>query len=345
MIVLCNVSSLAVTRIEKLAKLLVSNRAQGFYLERLNLLEVPSSREAHAIADYFGLPLPLHVLCTHASDLRHTKSVVCHLWTSPIPPESIVYLANGVYACIPEFSFVQLCCGSDRENRLMLGSELAAKYAVNPKGRKGLITRPPLVTPKSIEAFASQIPQAPGAARALEVAPYIGRDARSPKENELWLIFRLPRTLGGRSISSIEMDRKIELNAQARKLAKRSCLYSDLFFLLSGTDFEYDADDNHLTKTANESDKRRANALRIVDIDLITMTNGQLHDWQSFDIIARQMEEREGRIFRTTSEATRARQEALWERLILGVRSSGKTEVVRMSLTDRMARTSALDSY
>ena len=74
MIALCNVSSLAVTRIEKLAKLLVSNRAQGFYLERLDLLEVPSSREAHAIADHFGLPLPLHVICTHANEIRNTKS-------------------------------------------------------------------------------------------------------------------------------------------------------------------------------------------------------------------------------------------------------------------------------
>lgn len=345
MIALCNLSSLAVTRIEQLAKLLANNRTQGFYLERPIRFDVPSSKEARAIAESFGLPLPLHVLCTHPCERRHNQGVVCHLWTSPIPPSSIAYLANGVYTCIPEFMFIQLCYGSDRENRLMLGSELAAKYAINPNGRKGLIKRPPLVTPHNIEAFATQIPQAPGTTRALEVTPYIGCNARSPKENELWLIFRLPRTLGGRSITGIEMDRKIALNKRARTLAKRKRLYSDLFFLTSNTDFEYDADDNHLTKEANESDKRRANALRIMDIDLITMTNGQLHDWQSFDIIARQMEERESRVFRTTSEATRARQKKLWERLILGVRSGGKTEVVRMPLSDRMAKTSVLSSY
>lgn len=345
MVVLYGPSALAVTRVRAHVRLLTRYRSLGFYLERLDSIRVPSSREAQKIAGNLGIPLPLHVLTTDPMARRRGADVLAHQWTGPIPPDAIAYLTDDVYVCVPEFAFVQLCCGAERENRLVVGSELASRYAINPSGRQGLIARPPLMTPMSVKEFVTQIPRAPGTAHALEAAPHLACNARSPKEVELWLLLHLPRTFGGRGIADMELNKEIHLNDDARTVAKRAFLYADIFLILCNTDLEYDANDNHLTKQANESDKRRANALRIMDIDLITLTNGQLHDWKSFDTIARQVEELTGTVHRYTSKATHARQQRLWRRLLFGIRSHGKTEVVEMSLPDRMKRTSALDSY
>ena len=345
MIAHCSTSSLAVTRIKTLARTMIRYQRNGFHLENTGALEVPSSRKARQIAGKLGIPLPLHILKTDTVGRRHSRDIVTHVWTSPVPHDSIVYLIDDVYVCIPEFTFVQLCCNSERENRLVLGSELASKYAITPSGRHGLIARPPLMTPESIKEFVAQIPQAPGTAHVLEAAPHLACNARSPKEVELWLLLHLPRTFGGRGIADMELNKRIRLNNDARTVAQRAFLYADIFLTSCDTDLEYDANDNHLTKQANESDKRRANALRIMDIDLITVTNGQFHDWRSFDTIAHQVEELTGTVHRYTSDATLARQQRLWRRLLFGIRSHGKTEVVEMPLPDRMRRTSALDSY
>lgn len=207
----------------------------------------------------------------------------------------------------------------------MLGSELIGAYAVSPDRLSGILGRPPLVSRSELIDFLECSAPSPGYEKALRTARYLIAGARSPKESEIAALYSLPRTLGGRHIKGIEMNVHFDLSDEARRIAKRSYLVFDHHMSIEGRDHEYDSDDFHLTRQRHESDARRENALKLMGVRLTVMASGQLHDWESFDAIAQNLAIGNGASFRSTSQAIRERQRRLWNRLLFGHRTGGRT--------------------
>lgn len=328
MFILSGVSALALYRNPRAAQLILSNRAQGHHALSLDRVTVPTARDAARIARELDLPLPIHALALDPRRWRHSKHVTCHLWSGPVPLEEVIHIDNDLYVCSPEFLFLQLCCRSDLENILMVGSEMASDYAPNPQGRHGLVRRPPLLTPDSIRACADTMAEAPGTAKARKLAGHLVQHAWSPKETEIALLLGLPRRLGGRGVSGIELNYRIDLAPSAQTIARRSSVVADLMILPERHVLEYNSNDFHLTRTAHESDERKRNALAMMGIELTTITAGQLHDWETFDSIAEHLLFELGRGGRMRTDGITDKQRDLWERLLFGSRKDGRTKLV-----------------
>ena len=239
MIVLSHISALVAYRTPELARRLMNNRSAGITGVDVSRVEAPSTADASRIHTAYGIPLPLHALVFHECDRRKaSKRVHCHMCGEQLPPESVIHLDDDVYVCSPELTFIQLCCRSDLENRLMLGSELASSFAINPAGRHGLVKRPPVLTTRTLLEAVDTQPDLPGAAKARASAPYLVANARSPKECELALLLTLPRRLGGRGIRNVDVNKRIELSPEAQAIARRAYLVADLFLRASSTDTE-----------------------------------------------------------------------------------------------------------
>lgn len=325
MFVISHESALEAYRLRKPLNVALHHLRGGDLAGAPGEITVPSSSQAEVLAERLGLSLPLHVLAPHDTKRVRTSVVHAHAWSAPIQEDALLYLEDGLYLSAPAFLFQQLSARSDFENRLMLGFELVGKHAISPDGRSGVLQRPPLVTKSDLIAFLDNAPTSPGRKLACETAPYLMESARSPKEAEIAALYALPRRLGGRQIPGVELDHKVALSPEAQRIARRQHLYFDHYFSVEGRDHEYDSDDIHLTRTRHESDVRRENALKLMGIKLTVMTNGQLHDWETFDALAQHLSYGSGAMFRYTSSAIAAKQHDLWERLLFGRRVHGRT--------------------
>lgn len=326
MIVLTRNSAVAVYRTPELIQLAQRGRAMDYTALPSDMLRAPSSAEARSIASKLGLPLPLHVL-TPLEGRRTASTFTSHVMPAGIPRDQLIQLYDEVYVCSPELLFILLCHRCDTENILLMGSELASDYALCPERHSGLIKKKPLLSRGSIMSLCDSIGTTTGVRRARDLAPLIIERARSPKESELALLLGLGKKRGGRGISDIEVNKRIDLTDEQRRVARRNHLYSDLFLRSALTDLEYDGNETHLSKSDHDSDERRSNALVMQGIKVETLTSGQLHDWTTFDTIAQHLELASGHRTVEVSPAIRERQHDLWDRLLFGYRKDGRTLV------------------
>lgn len=293
-------------------------------LHAMTTPSVPSSAQAIELAQRLQIPLPLHVLVDRVGARRNNKAVVCKVSSTMAGVRAFLEIAPGVFACSPEALFLQLAAGSDFENLLMLGMELVGGFAPNKAARKGLLMREPLTTPEALRDHIEASPSGFGCDRARDAARYLLPDARSPKEAEIALMLALPRRRGGRGVEGLVLNRRVDLPPEGRVIAERSHLVCDIFCETARLELGYDSDDNHLEREDHESDKRRENALRTAGIGFVPMTNGQLHDWATFDAVARRFAHEAGACFKYTSRAIDERQHELWRRLLFFRRIGGR---------------------
>lgn len=325
MAVIAHLSALECYRDKGILDLVRARTREGAYAAGPVRLTPPSSSDASSIAERLGLRVPLHVLVGDGARRNRSGAVWCHAWSNDIDPSCLLNLDDDIYLVTPSFLYQQLCARADLENRYMLASELLGKYAISPEKPKGLLKRDPLITKADLISELGSREGEFGYAPALEAARLAFEKARSPKEAEIAALYSFNRRLGGRGIEELEVAKRLDLTPEASRMARRQWLEFDHYLPVARQDHEYDSDDNHLTREAHEKDIRRGHALKMMGMELRIMTNGQLHDWETFDTLAEHLALDNGRTYRHTSPAIKERQRWLWERLLFGKRVNGKT--------------------
>lgn len=278
----------------------------------------PASRtKTEAVAGALGLDLPLDTLVADARARRQSRAQHAHVWQGELPDRALLRISDEIFVVSPAFLLLLLSRGKPFERTLMIGEELAGHFAIDAASPSNLIRRPPLLSRQGLASFLQGCPGTPGIRLATKVARHLLGNARSPKEAELGQLLHLPRTLGGRGIDGVELNRRIELEATGRILAGRDHLESDVFLPFCATGYEYDSNDHHLTREQHESDERKRNAYKTAGVDLLVVTSGQLHAWCLIDELLGQAERAYHGARRPSSDEMRAKQYELWRRLIL----------------------------
>ena len=290
-------------------------------------VEAPSHHDAHAAAQRYQLPLPLHTLVPLATTRRTSSTQRAHVWSEPLPHGALLPLAAGIFVVSPAFLYLLLARTADFENLLMLGEELTGYFALDPSCQMGLVNRSPLLTPQELRAFLDACVDSPNVKRARRAAAWILGRARSPKEAELGQLLHLPRIRGGRGIRDVELNVRFDLTEEGRRIAGCSYLEGDVYLPRFRRVYEYDSIEFHLSHEQHERDERKRNALRTIDVDVVGITAGQLHSWQLIDTLLSESERAQHGKHRPASDAMRSKQHDLWKRLVLGVRRGGKTIV------------------
>lgn len=121
---------------------------------------------------------------------------------------------------------------------------------------------------------------------AHRVASLVLGGARSPKEAQLAALLVLPRRLGGRGISGMELNHVFELPRQAQVIAGRRTVEGDLYIPSIRRNIEYDSEQHHADSEQRDRDIRKANALRAIGVDVRTVTRTQLYTWNVFNALA-----------------------------------------------------------
>lgn len=277
---------------------------------------IPSASECTAMARLFDLPQPLDLMVTSPELRRHSAAIRCHLDTDKTHLAAYIEVEKGVYVARPELVYYQLATYADTAHAWMLASELAGEYSLERDGAKGMHGRTALTSPDLLRAFFDRSRASCRKARGRRILDHFVGGARSPKEAQIAAMLALPRRLGGYGIRGVTLNQQIDLSPEARAVAKRAYVEGDVFIEPLQHAIEYDSDEHHLGDEAHDRDTRKANALRMMGLELTSLSKGQLHSWLEFDILATAIDQELPFHKRGATPAIRAKQYALWHQLL-----------------------------
>ena len=204
-----------------------------------------------------------------------------------LPPNSFYRLNDRVYVSSPGFSFLQMACVLDLPKLIAYGDELCGLYAFDEKNERGMLQRDtPLITKKQLEAFIASAKGLRGYKQAKRALPFIIERSASPMETVDEMLLCLPYRLGGYAIRQPTMNHEVALTTEASRLCHKGNCRADISWPPIKFDLEYQGHADHLGREDFVADRRRINALRIMGYEVIELTNDQVRDWHSFEILA-----------------------------------------------------------
>lgn len=177
--------------------------------------ELPSSDHLASLANgpLFGrLSRPLHLLSSAAHGRRRTEQICAHLQRRPLPPGSLLRLADGVLCVSPEHLGVQLAPQFTQLELIVLLSELLGLYAICPDAEDGMVQRDePLMTPESLLAHLDRLGPVRGVGQVRRALAMACVRSGSPRETKLSLRLALKPALGGYHLNVLSMNEPVEV--------------------------------------------------------------------------------------------------------------------------------------
>lgn len=188
-----------------------------------------------------------------------------------LPRASVLQGPDDLLVCSPELCFLQLATELGPEELIHVGFELCGTYAPPRAGTSRLVERPSALTSvEQLAFFLTQVPKARGLAAARGALRHIINGSASPMESVAAMLFCLPRRLGGLGLPRPELNRVVEFDREARKMAGgRGRAVCDMFW--PGVAVEYEGQAYHGGEVSLRADRARSNALAHMGVRTISI--------------------------------------------------------------------------
>lgn len=247
-------------------------------------LHVPFADDAalHDIDFPWAAEDMLDVLVPNGDARRRSRQLRCHVWGEEPPQGSFLLLGPHVLVSSPEFMLLQMAHELDVVQLVRLGCELCGTYTLDPSVESGISSRQPLSTPDDLIKFSSLAGSSPGRRKAEMALRHILANSASPRETDLAMLLCLPKRLGGYGLPHPEINPWIKTGGGTSGLRA-----ADLFWRDALLDVEYDSTYFHAGDRQLARDSARRAELRESGIDVLTVTNAQIHDMRELDRVAR----------------------------------------------------------
>ena len=153
-------------------------------------------------------------------------------------------------------------------------------------GASNLWQREHLVTGEDLVRFCKDMRDVRGGARFSRVVQYVPLGTASPFEVETALLLGLDRVHGGYGFDSMEINAKIKLTNEAKRLVNKKCLYADI--LLTSADglrrvvVECQGKGSHGKEGDGLRDADRMIALQTMGYTVFLLTHKQIKDRDGF---------------------------------------------------------------
>ena len=239
---------------------------------------------------------PIHILVRNSNDRRKMPSYVKqHIFSMETPTGCFINVGNGIMMSSPEFCFLQMAKEFSLVELIELGYELCGTYSLSANAAhaeeptfpaRGFNIRPPLSSKKKLEDFIAGMPGVEGHKKAVRALRYISDGAASPMEAKLAILLTLPYKLGGYHFPMPEHNSRIVPVKTEKKSASKKSYACDLYWPDHGLAIEYDSDSYHTGPERIASDSKRRNALELMGVTVITVTNQQLRNIPELEKVA-----------------------------------------------------------
>lgn len=247
----------------------------------------PSWVDAEFLAPNDGL---LHVLVRDSSDKRRTSKHVAHVWSGPIPEGAFYQLKPHVFIESPPFMFLHAAGILSLPRLIAFGDELCGLYSFDERQERGFrIRNVPLVTKTRLDYFVRSAKGLYGQRHALKALSYIVDNSASPAETADEMLMCLPRRYGGYGIPQPTMNEEVPLTPEAARIAKRGSVRLDMGYADFSLALEHLGDHDHSDKARRASDRARTNALIEMGFTVLELTNDQVTDFMTFELIAKRV--------------------------------------------------------
>ncbi len=212
--------------------------------------------------------------------------------TSKLPNQD--FTAKTYYLIPPEYLFLQMAESMSFIDLLMLGFELCGTYFGNqatdtfndsavPSPRHKPFTKANKIKRLLDSDVASQTK---GTKQAKQAAKFLLDNSYSPRESALALMLTLPRRLGGYALPRPLLNQRINIPRNNSQLTHNDHFRCDLFWPKENLAIEYDSDLHHTDARKIAKDASRRDALALLGIQVITVTNKQFASMKEMDKVA-----------------------------------------------------------
>ena len=207
--------------------------------------------------------------------LRYLTLANCalHFWDGALPSGALCACNNGVLVASPEMTFVQMASLLPLQALIVCGNALCSSYPLEAANHHSRAWSRTLTTKDRLGRFAELMSGRKGSAKALRALRWVREGAASVREAELASLLFVPRVYAGSGLLPAQLNYRIDLDASARDMARRSYCVADFAWPEKHLVLEYDSDSHHASATAMQSDARRRNALIHMGYDVLTCTN------------------------------------------------------------------------
>lgn len=237
---------------------------------------------------------PLYLVVQSSAERRRVKNVRARAFSDALPPGAFRRLGEQVLVPTPEFTFLLLARYLSVTELIMVGLELCGYYrllgtstSVLLDSTRTLYSQPSLTNVAKIKSFLDKCTGLPGLAKAERALRHVADGSASPMETALFMLFCLPAMLGGYAIEHPVLNQKRVLGKHAGRLVLSPYLIPDLYWPMLRLDVEYDSEAFHASPESLKRGAQRTLALRVMDVDVVSLTKEVVRDVDAFDSVAR----------------------------------------------------------
>lgn len=202
---------------------------------------------------------------------------------------------NRTYCLIPpEYLFLQMAETMNFLDLLLLGFELCGTYfsgqGIDAFANTSIASprHKPFTRANKIARFLDSdvASQTKGIAQATQASKFLLDNSDSPRESALALMLTLPRRLGGYALPRPLLNQRINIPRSSSQLIRNDHFRCDLLWPKEGLAIEYDSDLHHVGAQKIAKDASRRDALALLGIQAITVTNKQFASMNEMNKVA-----------------------------------------------------------
>ena len=193
-----------------------------------------------------------------------------------LPGGSFLRLPGGMLVPSPELAYVQSMRQLDFAHRVLLGLILCGTYRV----ARGIARYevPQLVSEGRLRSHLDRCPPIDGVGLARDALAWVRDGSASPRESILCMLASMPTCRGGFGLGLPELNGRITLSGPAARVARRRWVRCDLLWRRDGVALEYDSDEFHSARRADDVD--RSQALGMMGIRVVTVMTSQFDSFE-----------------------------------------------------------------
>ena len=289
------------------------------------------------------------VLVGSMNSYRHHGRVRQHLLSKPLPSNSLLKIAEGIYTASPALVLVQYAEDHPWQEVLGLALELCGTFSLvessanqapppranaghtfsnlddlDLEGRKdawpdtesqgrsalGYFAGEPVLTCNQLNRYVSYAKDIHGLPNARKAARYALDGAASPMEAIMAAMFHVPKSAGGFGIRDMQLNYRMEFDHDAVLASGVTYAVLDAYIHSAKTTMEYNGHCHDAIRSRIHDEKRMA-GLQAMGILTIPVNDEQLQSLDALEAMAKTLYKRMGTQFRYTSDGYRQKQAEL----------------------------------